>query len=181
MSTNVQRVLHDYLGPRAYPVKGSVADIKVGDALFLDARFQGNTAQQTVRPASSGSAGSTAADGRSQFATLFAGIAAARHDLNTFDKNIPVAVDAEVEFIIVNSAGVDTAVTADFAPGTQVAIAVDGSNVPINDRVVVEGHGSVTTIADAEVIGLASRQIKSGDKTVRVHIKSMQVFSQVGV
>lgn len=181
MSTNVQRVLHDYIGPRAYPVKGSVADIKVGDAVFLDVRFQGNTAQQTVRPASSGSAGSTAADGRYQFANLFAGVAEARHDLNSYDKNIPIAVDAEVEFIMVNSSGVDTAATADFAPGTQVAIAVDSSNVPINDRVVVEGHGSVTTIADNEVIGLTSRQIKSGDKTVRVHIRSLQVFSQTGI
>ena len=180
MSSNVQRVLMDYISHRQYPVKGSVADIKVGDAVYLDNRFQANTTQQTVRPASSGSAGSSAADGRVQFATLFAGVAKSRHDLNSFDKNIPVSVDAEVEFIMVNSSAVDTAATADIPPGTKVGIAVDASNVPINDRVMVQGHGSVT-IADAEAIGLTSRQIKSGDKTCRIHIKSVQVFSQTGI
>lgn len=181
MSSNVQRVLQDYIPIRAYPVKGSVADIKVGDAVFWDTRFQANTAQQTIRPASSGSAGSSAADGRFQFANLFAGVARGRHDLNSFDKNVPVSVDAEVEFIMVNSSNVDTAATADFAPGIKVAISVDSSSVPVNDRVVVVGHGSVTTIADNEAIGYVSRQIKNGDKTVRVHIKSLQVFSQTGI
>ena len=181
MSNNVQRVLMDYISHRAYPVKGSVADIKVGDALFWDTRFQANTAQQTVRPASSGSAGSSAADGRYQFANLFAGIAKSRHDLNSFDKNIAVSVDCEIEMIMVNSSAVDTAATADFAPGIKVAIAVDASNIPINDRVVVVGHGSVSTIADNEAIGFTSRQIKSGDKTCRIHVKSLQVFSQTGI
>ncbi len=180
MSNNVQRVLQDYLPVRAYPVKGSVSDIKVGDAVYFDARFQANTTQQTIRAASAGSAGSTAADGRVQFATLFAGVARGRHDLNSYDKNVPVSVDAEVEFIMVNSSNVDTAATADFPPGTKVGIAVDSLSVPVNDRVMVQGHGSVT-IADAEAIGYTSRQIKSGDKTVRVHIKSMQVFSQTGI
>lgn len=177
---NVQRVLMDYISRRQYPVKGSVANISVGDAVFWDARFQANTAQQTVRPASSGSAGSSAADGRYQFANLFAGISDSRHDLNSYDKNIPISVDCEVEFIMVNSSAVDTAATADIAPGTKVGIAVDANNIPISDRVMVNGHGSVT-IADNEAIGLTSRQIKTNDKTCRVHVKSIHVMSQTGI
>lgn len=178
---NVQRVIHDYIPPRAYPVKGSAETIEVGDLVFWETRFQGQGGQNTIRPASAGSAGSSAADGRFQFANLFVGVAKQRHDLNSFDKSLLVSVDAEVEFIMANSSGTDTAATTDIDPGTKVAVAVDANNKPIDDRVVVEGHGGVTSIANNEVIGYVSREIKSGDKTVRVHIKGLHVFSQAGV
>ena len=177
---NVQRVLNEYIPERSYPVKASVADINVGHAVFWNSIFQGLSTQDTVQPAGSGSAGSSAADGRYQFANLFVGVAKQRHDANSFDKNIAIAVDAEVEFIMANSAGVDTAATADIDPGTKVAIAVTGAFVPIPDRINVNGHGSAT-IADNEAIGYVSRQIKSGDKTARVHIRGLHVFSQTGV
>ena len=177
---NVNRVHYDNLPVRPYPVKGSVAQIEVGDFIFFDSRFQGNTSQDTIRPASSGSAGSTEADGRVQFATLFVGVARGRHDLNAFDKNMGVSVDAIVEATIANSVGTATAVTADFDPGTNVGIAVTASFVPIDDRVVVSGHGSVT-VADNEAIGKVSHQVKNGDATVRFHLKGMHVFSQTGI
>lgn len=177
---NVNRVHADNLPVRPYPVKGSVAQIEVGDFVFWDTRFQGNANQDTLRPASSGSAGSSEADGRSQFATLSVGVARGRHDLNSFDKNMSVSVDAIIEATIANSTGVATSVTADFDPGTNVGIAVNASFVPIDDMVVVSGHGSVT-VADAEAIGKVSHQIKNGNATVRFHLKGMHVFSQVGV
>ena len=177
---NVNRVHVDNLPIRPYPVKGSVGNTEVGDFVFWDSRFQGNTNQDTIRPASAGSAGSSAADGRTQFATNFVGVARGRHDVNTFDKTMGVSVDAIVEAYICNSVGVATAATADADPGTNVGIAVDASFVPIDDRVVVSGMHSVT-VADAEAIGKVSHQIKNGDATVRFHLKGMHVFSQVGV
>lgn len=177
---NTQRVLQDFLPMRAMPVKGSVANIQVGDALFWDTRFQANTNQQTIRPASSGSAGANAGDGRYQFAQLFCGVAAERHDTNSYDKNQPVHVDCEAEYTIANSSGVATAANADIAPGIKVGIAVDSSNIPIVNMVQVDGLHSVT-IADNQAIGTLSRQIKNGDKTCRVHVKSMLVFSQTGI
>lgn len=177
---NVNRVHYDNLPIRPYPVKGSVGAIEVGDFVFWDSRFQGNTNQDTIRPASAGSAGSSAADGRTQFATLFVGVARGRHDVNSFDKNMGVSVDAVVEAYICNATGVATAATADADPGTNVGIAVDASFVPIDDRVVVSGLHSVT-VADAEAIGKVSHQIKNGDATVRFQLKGMHVFSQVGV
>ena len=177
---NVQRVLNEYIPERSYPVKASVADINVGHAVFWNSIFQGLSTQDTLEPAASGSAGSTAADGRVQFANLFVGVAKTRHDANSFDKNIAVAVDAEVEFIMVNSAGVDTAATADIDPGTKVGISVNSLNKPVADRVMVDGHGSVT-IADSEAIGRVTRQIKSGDKTARIHIRGIHVMSQTGI
>lgn len=174
---NVQRVLNEYFPERSYPVKASVNDIQVGDAVLWNTVFQGNTSQDTIQTASQGSAGSSAADGRYQFANLFVGVAKQRHDQNSYDKgNFAIAVDAEVEFIMVNSAGTDTAATADIDPGTKVAIAVDSNNRPISARVVVEGHGSVSSIAANEVIGKVSRQIKNGDKTARVHIRGIHVY-----
>lgn len=179
---NVQRVLHDYLPPRSYPVKGSVGLIEVGDAVYWDSGFQGNSSQDTIRPASSGSAGSSAADGRKQFADIFVGVARQRHDLNSFDKtHFLVSVDCEIEAIITNATGVDTAATADIDPGTNVAIAVNASFVPLDDRVLVSGGPGSITVADNESIGKVSRQIKNGDATVRIHIKGLHVFSQTGV
>lgn len=173
---NVQRVLNDYFPVRSYPVKASVNDINVGHAVFWNSIFQGNTSQDTIQPAGQGSAGSSGADGRYQFANLFVGVAKQRHDQNSYDKkDFAVSVDSEVEFIMVNSSAVDTAATSDFDPGTKVAIAVDSNSKPIADRVVVEGHGSVSSIASNEVIGKTTRQIKSGDKTVRVHIRGIHV------
>lgn len=177
---NVPRVFHSYIPDRAYPVKGSVSNIEVGDFLFWDTGFQGNASQDTVRPASSGSAGSSQTDGRKQFADLFIGVSNQRHDVNSFDKNILVSVEAEVEAIIVNSVGTDTAVTADVDPGANVGIGVTATFVPQDDRVSVSGQGSVT-VADNEAIGKVSRQIKNGDKTVRFNLKGMHVFSQTGV
>lgn len=173
---NVQRVVQDYFPHRSYPVKASVNDINVGHLVFWNTIFQGNTAQDTIQTASQGSAGSSASDGRYQFANLFAGVAKQRHDLNSYDKNnFAVSVDCEAEFIITNSLGVDTAATADFDPGTKVGIAVNSSNVPIPDRIMVDGHGSVT-IGTTEVIGKLSRQIKNGDKTARVHLRGIHVY-----
>lgn len=179
---NVNRVLREgEVSPRAYPVKASVANIEVGDFVFWDTRFQGNAGQDTIRPASSGSAGSSAADGRNQFSVLFVGVARQRHDVNSYDKNILVAVDCEIEAIITNATGVDTAATADIDPGTNVAIAVDSLFVPIDDRVLVSGGPGGVTVANADAIGFVSRQIKNGDAAVRVQIKGMHVFSQTGV
>lgn len=178
---NIQRVLMNNLSLRKMPVKGSAEAIEVGDAVFFDARFQGNTTQFTLRPAGAGSTGSSAGDGRFQFATNFSGIASSRHDLNSFDKSIPVAVDCEIEATICNSVGVATAATADIAPGTKVGIAVNGSFVPLNGgKVQIDGHHSVT-VADNQAIGLLSRVVKSGDTSCRVHVKSVQVFSQTGI
>lgn len=179
---NVNRVLREgAVSPRAYPVKASVADINVGHFVYWDTRFQGNANQDTIRPAVSGSAGSSAADGRKQFADLFVGVARQRHDANSYDKNILVAVDCEIEAIITNATGVDTAATADMDPGVKVAIAVDSLFVPLNDRVLVSGGPGSITVADNESIGFVSRQIKNGDATVRVQIKGMHVFSQTGI
>jgi|CXWL01.1.fsa_nt_gi hypothetical protein len=179
---NVQRILHEgAVSPRAYPVKASVAQLDVGDFVYWDTGFQGNSGQDTIRPASSGSAGSSAADGRKQFADLFVGVSRQRHDVNSFDKNLLVSVDCEIEAIITNATGVDTAATADMDPGTNVAIAVNSLFVPLDDRVLVSGGPGSITVADNESIGKVSRQIKNGDATVRVHIKGMHVFSQTGV
>lgn len=179
---NVNRVLREGdVSPRAYPVKASVEAIEVGDFLFFDTRFQANTAQDTVRPASAGSAGSSAADGRYQFANLFVGVSRQRHDLNSFDKNVLVSVDSEIEAIITNATGVDTAATADIDPGIKVAIAVNASFVPLDDRVLISGGPGSITVADNEAIGYVSRQVKNGDATVRVHIRGLHVFSQTGI
>lgn len=180
---NVNRVLREgVVSPRAYPVKASVAAIDVGDFVYWDTRFQGNADQDTIRPASSGSAGSSAADGRKQFADLFVGVARQRHDVNSFDKLASlVAVDCEIEAIIANLTGVDTAATADLDPGTNVGIAVNASFVPLDDRVIVSGGPGGATVADNEAIGKVSRQIKNGDKTVRVHIKGIHVMDLAGV
>lgn len=175
---NVQRVLKMGATHRAYPVKGSAEAIDVGDFVYWEERFQGNTGQDTIRPASAGSAGSSAADGRSQFATLFVGVSTQRHDLNSFDKLLHgVAVDAEIEAIITNSVGVDTVANADVSPGTRVGIAVTGAFVPIKDRVQIDGLHSAT-VAAAEAIGKVSRQVKNGDRTVRVHIEGVHVFDR---
>ena len=178
--SNVMRVLHDNINPRAYPVKGSVSETEVGDFVFFNNIYQGNTTQLTIQPASSGSVGATAANSRYQFAQLQVGVAKQRHASNSYDKNILVSVDAEIEAIITNSTGVDTVTTADFSPGTKVGIACDASRVPIDDRIVIDGHGSVT-VADNEAIGYVSRVVKSGDKTARFHLKGMHVFSQTGI
>lgn len=178
---NVSRILNENLPERSYPVKGSVADIEVGDFVYWETRFQGNANQDTIRPASSGSAGASAADGRTQFSTLFVGVAKQRHDVNTFDKpNFAVSVDCEVEALIANSTGTALAATADIDPGTNVGIAVDSLFVPIDDRVTVSGMHSVT-VADGEAIGKVSRQVKNNDTKVRFHLKGMHVFSQTGV
>lgn len=180
---NVNRILreNEAISPRAYPVKASVTAIEVGDFCYWETRFQGNASQDTVRPASAGSAGSSAADGRKQFADLFVGVSKQRHDVNSFDKNISVSTDCEIEAIIANATGVDTAATADIDPGTNIGIAVNASFVPLDDRVLVSGGPGGVTVADNEAIGKVSRQIKNGDKTVRVHIQGMHVFSQTGV
>lgn len=179
---NVMRVLHQHgLPDRSMPVKGSAETMEVGDFLFLDNRFQGNTSQMTVRPASAGSAGANAGDGRKQFADLFAGVSNQRHDQNSYDKiGLSVCVDGEIEALICNSTGVATAATADIPVGTNVGIAVDSLNKPIDDRVQVDGQLSVT-VADNQAIGRTTRVTKSGATTVRVHIKSMYVFSQTGI
>ena len=110
---NVMRVIHPHLPDRSMPIKGSAEAIQVGDFLFLDVRFQGNTTQMTVRPASAGSTGSSAGDGRYQFANLFAGVSNQRHDLNSYDKvGLNVCQDGEVEALICNSTGTATAATA---------------------------------------------------------------------
>lgn len=178
---NVQRILNDYLGIRSYPVKGSVDEIEVGDAVFWDTRYQGLAAQNTIRPAVAGSLGSSAADGRVQFATNFVGIATQRHASNSYDKaEFGVAVDCEIEIIIANSSGVATVANAEIDAGTKVGIAVGSTFQPINDLVQVDGLHSVT-IADAEAIGRVSRKIKNGDKTARVHIVGMHVMGQTGI
>lgn len=178
---NISRILNEYLPSRSYPVKGSVGNIEVGDFVYWDTRFQGNTSQDTIRPASAGSAGSDAAGGRTQFSTLFVGVAKQRHDVNTFDKpNFAVSVDCEVEALIVNSTGVATAATADIDPGVNVGIGVDSLFVPVDDRVTVSGMHSVT-VADGEAIGKVSRQVKNGDTKVRFQVKGMHVFSQTGI
>ena len=179
---NVARVLNEgAVSPRAYPVKASVAAIEVGDFTYFDTRFQGNASQDTVRPASSGSAGSSAADGRKQFADLFVGVSRQRHDLNSFDKDILVSVDCEIEAIITNATGVDTAATADIDPGTNVAIAVNASFVPLDDRILISGGPGSVTVADNETIGKLSRQVKNGDTVARVHIKGVHTMDLAGV
>jgi hypothetical protein len=177
---NTQRVLSDYYPPRAYPVKGSAEAIQVGDLAFWEARFQASTSQTTLRPASAGSAGASAADGRKQFADLFAGVAGERHDLNSYDKNILVHVNCEVEYTIANSSGVATAANADVAPGTLVGAAVDTNNKPLTSLVQIDGLHSVT-VASNQAIGMVSRQVKNGDRTVRVHIQGTHVMTNVGV
>jgi hypothetical protein len=178
---NVMRTRQNYLPLRHYPVKGSAEAFEVGDLLYLDDQFQGNTAQDTVRPASSGSADAGATTGEELFATRFAGVAHQRHDLNSFDQTRAVSVEGEFEFVMANSTGVDTAATADIVPGTKVAVATTSTGVPLDDRVVVEGHGGVTSIPDAATIGRTSRVIKNGDTGVLVHLKSVHVMSNTGV
>ena len=181
--SNVQRVLQDYKPIRSYPVKGSAEAIETGDLLFWETRFQGNTAitQNTVRPPSAGSTGSSAADGRYQFANLFVGVARQRHDLNSYDKaDFGVSVDCEIEMIIANSSGVQTVANTEIDAGAKVGIAVNTSFVPIDDMVQVDGLLS-STIADNEAIGRLSRRIKNGDKTCRVHIVGMHVMGQTGI
>ena len=178
---NVQNVLKDYRDVRAYPVKASVTDIEVGDMVFFDSRFQANANQNTLRPASAGSAGSSAADGRSQFATNFVGVSRQRHDVNTYDKSdFGVSVDCEVEMIIANSTGAQTVANAEIDAGALVGIAVNASNVPIDNMVQVDGLLSAT-VAAAEAIGRLSRRIRSNDRTCRVHIVGMHVMGQTGV
>lgn len=177
---NTQRVLRSNLPLRRLPVKGSAAAIEVGDFVFFDDKFQGNTNQHTLRPASSGSAGASAADGRTQFAVWFSGVAHERHDLNSFDKNMGVDVDCEVEVKIANSTGVATAANAKIAYGAKVAIAVNSSNVPLDDLVVIDGLHSVT-VADAAAIGRLSRTVENGDTTCWVHVKAVQVMAQSGI
>jgi len=178
---NVPNVLHDYRGIRSYAVKGSVGDIEVGDLLYFDSKFQGQTGQNTVRPASSGSAGASAADGRSQLATNFVGVARQRHDVNSFDKaDFGVSVDCEIEMIIANSSGVATVANAEIDPGAKVGAAVNTSFVPQDQLVQVDGLHSVT-VADAEAIGRLTRRINSGDKTCRVHIVGIHVMGQTGI
>jgi hypothetical protein len=178
---NVMRVTHNNLNLRDHPVKGSVAAIEVGDFLYQDKGFQGNSNQITLRPASAGSAGANAGDGRFQFATNFAGVSMQRHDVNTFDKDhFAYAVDCEVEVLIANSVGVATAATGNIAPGTKVGIAVTGAFVPVDDLVQIDGHHSVT-VADNQAIGYTTRLIKNGDTTARVHVQSMLVFDQAGI
>ena len=174
---NVMNVLNDFIPPRAFPVKGSAAAMEVGDLVYLDSTFQGNTAQDTLQPASSGSATQGAATQKNMFAQQFAGVARQRHDLNTFDTDRLVSVDAEVEYIMVNSTGTDTAATADIIPGTRVAAGVTSGGALIDDRVQVDGHGS-SSVAANEAIGYVSRTIKSGDRTARVHIKGIHVFDR---
>ena len=178
---NVQRVLNDFRGVQAYPVKGSVANIEVGDMVYFDSRFQADAAQNTIRPASSGSAGSSAADGRFQFAANFVGVSHQRHDVNTYDKGeFGVSVDCEVEMIIANSTGAQTVANAEIDAGTLVGIAVTGAFIPIDDMVQVDGLHSVTVAAN-EAIGRLSRRIRNNDRTCRVHIVGMHVMGQTGV
>ena len=92
---DTQRILHDYIPPRAYPVKGSVTAIQVGDLLFFDATYQGIT-QHTVRPSSAGSAGASAADGRYKFAQLFVGCSHQRHEAASFNKEILLSLDPSI-------------------------------------------------------------------------------------
>lgn len=178
---NVQNVLHDYRGIRAYPVKGSAAEIEVGDLVYWETRFQANTAQNTLMPASAGSTGSSAADARYQFANLFAGVSRQRHDLNSYDKGeFGVSVDCEIEMIIANSTGAQTVANAEIDAGARVGIAVTGAFVPLDGRVQVDGLLSAT-VADNEAIGRLSRRIKNNDRTCRVHIVGIHVMGQTGV
>lgn len=178
---NTARVLRSNASSRRYPVKGSAEAIDVGDLVFFEARFQANTQQFTLRPAGAGSTGASAADGRFQFASLFVGVANQRHDLNSFDKNMPIEVDCEIEAIICNSVGVATAATADIAPGTKVGVAVTGAFVPLNGgKIQIDGHHSVT-VADNQAIGYLSRVVKNGDTSCWVHVQSMHVFNQTGI
>lgn len=177
---NVQRVLRSHASPRKYPVKGSAEAIEVGDFAYMDERFQANTSQFTLRPASAGSAGANAGDGRFQFAENFVGLSQGRHDLNSFDKNVPVNVDCEMEAVICNSVGVATVASSDIPMGKKVGVAVNGSFVPVNGgKVQIDGHHSVTVAAN-QAIGLLSRVVKSGDSTCWVHIQGKDVFSQSG-
>ena len=175
---NVQRVKHEFKPSTRHPVKGSVEAIEVGDLVYQDSRFQGNTSQNTVRPASSGSAGANAGDGRFQFAENFSGVARQRHDLNSFDKEIAVNMNCEAEYTIYNNAGAATAVTADFDVGTLIAVAVTAAFVPIDQGVVIDGHGS-TTVAANQAIGRLSRPCKNGDSTAWCHLVSPQVGESV--
>lgn len=178
---NVQNVLHDYRGIRAYPVKGSAGDIEVGDLVYMESRFQGNTAQNTIRAASAGSAGSSAGDGRAQFAANFVGVSRQRHDVNSFDKaEFSVSVDCEIEMIIANSVGVQTVANAEIDAGALVGVAVNALNVPIENMVQVDGLLSAT-VATNEAIGRLSRRIRNLDRTCRVHIVGMHVMGQTGV
>ena len=174
---NVMNVLFDFIPPRAFPVKGSAELIEVGDLVYLESTFQGNTAQDTVRPASAGSATQGAATAKNMFAQQFAGAARQRHDLNSFDTTRLVSVDAEVEYIMVNSTGADTTATADIIPGTRVAAGVASGGALIDDRIQVDGHGSATVAAN-EAIGFVSRTIKNGDRTARVHIRGIHVMDR---
>ena len=176
---DVQRVLHDYIPPRAYDVKGSVSIINAGDLLFYNSTYQG-ISQQTVQGAGAGSAGNSAANARFQFANLFVGVSHDRHDVRPTNDQILVSVDAEIDIPLANSTGVATAATAEIGPGAKVGVAVDGNFVPIADKIVVDGAHSVT-VADNEAIGRTSRVVRPNEKLVRVHIKGLHVMSQVGI
>jgi hypothetical protein len=177
---NVMRTRQNYLPIRQYPVKGSAEAFEVGDLLFLEDQFQSDTTQHTVRPASAGSADAGAVTAEEMFANRFAGVAHQRHDLNSFDQTRAIAVDGEFEFVMANSTGADTAATADHVPGKRVAVATTSGGVPIDDRVIVDGHGSAT-VSDAQAIGRTAKAIKNGDSTVRVHLKSIDVMENSGV
>jgi hypothetical protein len=178
---NVMRVTHSNLNLRSHSVKGSIEQIEVGDFVFQERRFQANTNQISLRPASAGSAGASAADGRFQFAEVFAGVSAQRHDATSFDKDeFGYWTDCEVEVLIANSVGVATAANAVIRVGAKVGIAVDGSFLQKDDLVQIDGLHSVT-VANNEAIGYVTRQIKSGDTHARVHVKSMLVFDQDGI
>ena len=178
---NVMNVLKDYRDVHAYPVKGSASAIEEGDLLYWETRFQGAAAQNTIMPASAGSTGASAADGRYQFANLFIGVARQRHDLNSYDKGeFGVSVDCEIEMIIANSTGAQTVANAEIDAGAKVGIAVTGAFIPLDGYVQVDGLHSVT-IADNEAIGRLSRRIKNNDRTCRVHIVGMHVMGQTGV
>lgn len=174
---NVMNVLFDFIPPRAFPVKGSAELMEVGDLVFLDGTFQGNTAQDTLRPSSAGSATQGTTTAKNMFANQFAGVARQRHDLNSFDTTRLVSVDAEVEYIMVNSTGTDTAATADIIAGTRVAVGVASGGALIDDRVQVDGHSSASVAAN-EAIGFTSRTIKNGDRTVKVHIRGIHVMDR---
>ena len=82
--------------------------------------------------------------------------------------------------IIANSTGAQTVANAEIDAGALVGIAVNTSNVPIDNMVQVDGLLSAT-VAAAEAIGRLSRRIRSNDRTCRVHIVGMHVMGQTGV
>lgn len=162
-------------------VKGSAAAIEVGDWVFQDNSFQGNTANVTVQTASAGSVGASASASRKNFADLMAGIAMQRHDFNSFDKiEFAVAVSGQAEYQLYGSNGTVTPATSLISPGRKVGIATDSSNNPIRQGVVVDGVNSVT-VADNEAIGRTAHVIRSGETRVRLTFQSNLIFNQIGV